>query len=156
MAHKTPSKKPTQKAQRYYGCTNCRSGSCIAIAALTAANFLCLGLEIAGHAHWREYKRERNIDWFKEAFSIIHKTASNMWNNLQTRNALTGKRQESMHFLLAIHFLWKYKDEPNLCRFFDIQSPKTVQKYWKLYVPKISSLLEAKMGTLEENDDSLI
>lgn len=118
----------------------------MAAAALSKEDFFALGLELAGHSKWQQYKHERNLERFKEDYGVIPETCCRIWEDLRTSFRLE-KKAKPKHFLLAIRFLFKYEDESDLCRFFGIRSKKTVRKWWKIYVRKIEEILESKVRT---------
>ena len=114
---------------------------------LTADNFLSAGLDIVcKHQNWRQFKHHCNIDRFKEAFGVIPETCVLIWDDLRAANDINSKSRVK-HFLLAIRFLWKYENETDLGRVFDM-CPKTVRKWWKHYVPKFERLLDPKVCVL--------
>jgi len=153
-----------------------------AATALTSQDFLGMGLEIAGHSKWEQYKLDRNVERFKVAFGVIPETCASIWQDLRRREKI-NKQSDPRHFLIGVRFLWKYEEEADLARFFGIRTHQTVRKWWKIYVQIIESLLDEKvvskkvmswslllrtvtddslsvillqMGTLEENDEGFI
>jgi hypothetical protein len=59
--------------------------------AMTAIEFMELGLEIGGHAKWRTYLHHTNIKRFKQAFGVIPETCVLM-NSRKGKQALIGDR----------------------------------------------------------------
>jgi hypothetical protein len=51
--------------------------------AMTAIEFMGLGLEIGGHTRWRTYKHEANIKRFKEAYGVIPESCVLLWDALR-------------------------------------------------------------------------
>jgi hypothetical protein len=116
-------------------------------AAMTAIEFMELGLEIGGHAKWRTYLHHTNIKRFKQAFGVIPETCVLLWDAL--RNSMDGevrlkKKEKPKHLLVAIRFLWTYDTEYDLARFFGI-CEQTARTWWKFYVTKIEKLLDGKV-----------
>jgi hypothetical protein len=116
--------------------------------AMTAIEFLGLGLEIGGHQRWRTFQHDANIKRFKEAFGVIPETCVLIWNAL--RNSLDPtvrlrRLDKPKHLLVGIRFLWTYHEEYEIARFFKYGSNNTGRKWWKFYVKKIEKLLDLKV-----------
>jgi len=116
--------------------------------AMTAIEFMGLGLEIGGHTRWQTYKHEANVKWFKQAFGVIPETCVLLWDALRNSMDATVRLQKNdkpMHLLVAIRFLWTYHEEYEIARFFSFRSVVTGRKWWKIYVKKIEKLLDRKV-----------
>jgi hypothetical protein len=116
--------------------------------AMTAIEFMGLGLEIGGHTRWRTYKHEANVKRFKQAFGVIPETCVLLWDALRNSMNATVRLQKNdkpMHLLVAIRFLWTYHEEYDIARFFSFRSVVTGRKWWKIYVKKIEKLLDRKV-----------
>jgi hypothetical protein len=117
--------------------------------AMTAIEFMGLGLEIGRHTRWRTYKHEANVKRFKEAFGVIPETCVLLWDALQNSMDTTvwlQKNDKPTHLLLvAIQFLWTYDEEYEIARFLSFRSVVTGRKWWKIYVKKIEKLLDRKV-----------
>jgi len=116
--------------------------------AMTAIEFMGLGLEIGGHTRWQTYKHEANVKRFKQAFGVIPETRVLLWDALRNSMDATVRLQKNdkpMHLLVAIRFLWMYHEEYEIARFFSFRSVVTGRKWWKIYVKKIEKLLGRKV-----------
>ena len=124
----------------------------------TKEQMFALGLETARHSKWRQYKHEKNIERFKEAYGVLPEVCHQIWIDLRSATGYKklSKNANPIHLLLALRFLFAYPTEQDLCNFFNIRSKNTIEKWVKVYVGKIKELLQVKMGTLEENDEGYI
>ena len=116
--------------------------------AMTAIEFMGLGLEIGGHTRWQTYKHETNVKRFKQAFGVIPETCVLLWDALRNSMDATVRLQKNdkpMHLLVGIRFLWTYHEENEIARFFSFRSVVTGRKWWKIYVKKIEKLLDRKV-----------
>jgi hypothetical protein len=116
--------------------------------AMTAIEFMGLGLEIGGHTRWQTYLHEANVKRFKQAFGVIPETCVLLWDALRNSMNATVRLQKNdkpMHLLVAIRFLWTYHEEYDIARFFSFRSVVTGRKWWKIYVKKIEKLLDRKV-----------
>ena len=125
------------------------------VAALTAEEFMSLGLEVNNHhPKWRQYKHQCNVDRFKEDYGVIPETCVVLWNDMRNSIAPTVRLvrgDKPVLFLLALRFLWTYQTETDLCTFFNIRGKQTVRKWWKHYVRKIEKLLDGKVSSVRCN-----
>jgi hypothetical protein len=73
--------------------------------AMTAMDFMGLGLEIGGHDKWRTYKYHTNVKRFKEAYGVIPETCVLIWDAL--RNSMDAAVRLKKKTSQGI-FLWPF------------------------------------------------
>lgn len=124
--------------------------------------FLAYGLETCGYDRWASYKKERNIDRFKEAYGATPQTCAAIWKDLleidDDRIRLTAKEAKTpIRLLIVLRWLWKYDTEVDTGCFFGIKSPVTINKICKHWSYKLHVLFREKIGSLEDYvDDPLL
>lgn len=124
-----------------------------------AQEFLGLGLTTANYPNWNNYLPHTQLYRFRKHFGVSPQTVADCWRMLRDSDdddIRLEKNAKPMHLLLACRFLWKYDTEYDLGSFFSIKSPKTVGKWCRDYVGKMSKLLAGMMGSLDDNDHGLI
>ncbi|CAB9516751.1 hypothetical protein SEMRO_804_G204910.1 [Seminavis robusta] len=127
--------------------------------AYSARHFMNLGLRYARFPNWKHYKESRSIERFKQHFGMKPETVADCWLLLRESNdpdIRLEKKAKPKHLLIAIRHLFKYHTEADLASFFNIKTEKTVRKWAKLYVKRISRLLPDLIGTLHDNHEGLI
>lgn len=113
----------------------------------SAAEFLALGLELAGYKDFRLYNENRNIERFKSHFGTSPKSCEDIFKDMQTIGNEESRLRNAkpQHLLLGLRFLWAYPTERDLGRMFQM-SEKTVRKWSGIYVFHIHLLLPTKVS----------
>lgn len=133
--------------------TRCAHNSTFIMTALTADDFLALGLDRAGIRQWRNRNATRNIADFKGRFGCTPLGASLMWADMLVSGnpqCRIGVDANPLHLLIATRLLSKYETERDLAGFFGYNDRATVRHWAQVYTNKIHLLLAGKMGSLEE------
>lgn len=106
------------------------------------------GLQAIGH-HVVGEDRE-NYHNFKASYGASPAATSTIWKDLWDSNnaeITIGPESKLLHFFWALHFLRAYPLERNLAAYFR-SNRKTIMKWAKLYITKISLLKNQKVSLL--------
>jgi hypothetical protein len=113
-------------------------------------DFMALGLgTIAKVLRWKQHKRHISVAKFTKFYGATAATCAEMWKDLTEHpdpSVNVGSKGKPKHLLLALRFLWKYQEQNDIAQFFGIQCDKTVGKWVKIYVTKLSLLLQSKVS----------
>jgi hypothetical protein len=109
-------------------------------------DFMVLGLDLAGPLTWRRNIEATNVEAFVTHYGASPKVCAAMWVDIEnSQEDPLGQWDLPMYLLLGLRFLKAYPKDVELCAFFDINSRVTMTKWRKIYIDRISKLLQRKV-----------
>jgi hypothetical protein len=117
----------------------------------SAADFLRLGLELAGFSEHRQHRTTyvTNLRRFRAHFYASPASCAGTFSDLQTNNiaeACIDGKPSPIYLLMALNWLKQYSVEEELAGRFKLVE-KTARKWTQLYTQKVQALKAAKVST---------